>query len=154
MKCSLNRQPMNLLPQLPSKKQSAAVLLEVVLALVLFVAAAAIITAGINSSLDAAERQKLQIHAANLATTVLSELQLGIRPMEAGSPIDMQPPFTNWTCELAFESPEQDMVTGSGGLSVVEVIIRHKESDLVYRQAQMLEPSTAISTNTMESFPE
>ena len=56
----------------PRRWRHAAVLLEVVLALVLFVAAAAVIASAINASLESVERQKLNLHAANLAVTVLS----------------------------------------------------------------------------------
>src|SRR5262245_47136392 len=51
-----------------------AVLLEVVLALALFAAAATIIGAGIHSAIDAVERQKLNAHALDLAVSVISEI--------------------------------------------------------------------------------
>lgn len=130
--------------------RAGTVLLEVVLALVLFVAAAAIITSAINSALDSTERQRLHLHASNLAATALAEIQLGIRSIEQTAAADMEAPFTNWTCEVIIGSDGQELSLGST-LSLVEVVIRHKESELVYRQAQLLEPGKGAESTTFET---
>lgn len=114
-----------------------AVLLEVLLALVLFVAAAAIITASLNASLEGLDRLKLNTHAGNLAVTVLAELQLGIRAADASGEQTFEKPFEEWTWELARTGAETESGEASG-LTQVEVIIRRKNPDLVYRQAQLL----------------
>lgn len=117
--------------------QSGAVLLEVILALVLFVAAAAVISAALSSSLDGIERQKLNLHAANLAVSVFSELEMGARTSETTGPETLEPPFESWTWELAL-TPAEDELGDASGLTLVEVIIRHQEPALVYRLAQMV----------------
>ena len=124
--------------------QRAAVLLEVLLALVLFVVAAAIITASMNASMEGVDRLKLNTHAGNLAVTVLAELQLGIRAADANGEETFEKPFEEWTCEVARTGAETESGESSG-LTQVEVIIRRKNPDLVYRQAQLLklEPAKA-----------
>ena len=129
-----------------------AVLLEVLLALVLFVAAAAIITASMNASLEGLDRLKLNTHAGNLAASVLAELQLGIRTVDVSGEQPFEKPFDEWTCELSRAGAETESGEASG-LTQVEVIIRRKNPDLVYRQAQLLklEPakqSTALTASS------
>src|SRR5258708_4398278 len=87
-------------------RQEGAVLLEVILALVLFVAAAAVLTSGLSSSLDGVERLRLNTHAADLAVTVLSELQLGIKSLALSGPQQFEAPLDAWTWELV-ASPVQ-----------------------------------------------
>src|SRR5204863_6368831 len=78
---------------------SAVVLLEVVLALVLFATAAAIIGAGLSTSIQSVERLRLNAHAANLAVSVLSELQMGTKGFGKRGPQQFEAPFEGWTWE-------------------------------------------------------
>ena len=114
-----------------------AVLLEVLLALVLFVVAAAIITASMNASLEGLDRLKLTTHAGNLAASVLAELQLGSRVADVNGEQPFEKPFDEWTWEVAQVGAETETGDASG-LIQVEVIIRRKNPDLVFRQAQLL----------------
>ena len=66
--------------------RGGSVLLEVVLALALFVGAATVISTGLNASVQAVYRLRQSTHAANLAISVLSELQMHIRPVAAAGP--------------------------------------------------------------------
>jgi hypothetical protein len=126
-----------------------AVLLEVILALVLFVAAAAIVMSGMSASVESVERQRLNAHAMDLAVTVLSELQLGLRSSAMTGPADFEAPFKDWTCELQLLPLESD--TGeTSSLTRVEVIIRHKRSPLVQRLAQVMQLGQA-TTDRKES---
>jgi len=131
------------------RTQRGAVLLEVILALVLFVAAATVIAAGINASLDSVERLRLNTHAANLAVSVLSELQMGSKTLAATGPQQFQAPFEAWTWEVlaspldaksaGFNSAATSRPTDRGmALTRVEVIIRHDDPVLVYRLNQVL----------------
>jgi len=114
----------------------AGVLLEVVLALVLFAAAAVIIGSGLNASVNSATRLRLQAHATDLAVTVLSELQMGVRSVEQPGPEPFAAPFTNWTWQVV--STPLESAPGAANFSNVEVIIRHTETTLVHRLAQIL----------------
>lgn len=112
-------------------------LLEVILALALFVTAAAIVTSGMNASADNLDRQRLNTHAANLAATVLAEIQLGIRPTSEAGEQPFTAPFDLWTAELSV-TPAETETGEASGLLRVEVIIRHKESTLVRRLTQVI----------------
>jgi type II secretory pathway pseudopilin PulG len=114
-----------------------SILLEVILALALFVTAAAIVTSGMNASADSLERQRLNTHAGNLAATVLAEIQLGIRSPAAGGEQPFLAPFDKWTAELVV-SPTETETGAASGLLRVEVIIRHQEAQLVRRLSQVV----------------
>jgi len=113
----------------------------VVLALVLFVGGAAVIAGALHASLEGVVRQRLNTHAVNLAITVLSELQIGLRSADTAGPESFAPPFEEWTWQLALAGLGEHE-TEPSGLTRVEVIIRHKDPPLVYRLAQVvkLEP--------------
>lgn len=131
-------------PSACSPRQRGTALLEVILALALFVTAAAIVTSGMSASTDNLDRQRRQTHAANLAATVLAELQLGIRPTSEAGEQPFAAPFEQWTSELVVTPTETESGEASGLLRV-EVIIRHQESALVRRLAQVIrvpDPST------------
>lgn len=114
-----------------------AALLEVIIALALFVATAAIITSALSASLDSLDRQRRTLHAANLANSVMAELQLGIRAPGNTGAQPFEAPFDQWTWELAITGSETE--TGeSSDLSRAEVIIRHKEFPTVRRLAQLI----------------
>jgi type II secretory pathway pseudopilin PulG len=125
-----------------------AVLLEVVLALVLFAAAAAIIGAGLHSAINGVERQKLSAHAINLAVSVLSEIQMGLRNAESAGPEPFDSPFDHWTWQLVL-TPTETEDGEPGDLTSVEVIIRHDAPAQVQRLTQVLKlekKSTATLT--------
>lgn len=131
-------------------KADASVLLEVVLALALFVAAATVISAGINSSIQAAQRLRLGTHAANLAISVMSEMQMHIRPIANAGPEAFSPPFEKWKYQvLVSEAAESSM--GTDALQSVEVVITHSEENTVQRLSQLFRASEiALSaTNNM-----
>ena len=131
-----------------------AVLLEVILALVLFAAAAAIIGAGIHSAINGVERQKLNAHAMNLAVSVISEIQMGLRTVESVGPESFASPFDHWTWELVLAAVEDEAGEVSD-LTRVEVIVRHDEPALVHRLTQWLKLEKKLSTTTTAavSFP-
>lgn len=120
---------------------SGVVLLEVILALVLFVAAAAILTATMNTSIASVERQKLSLRAENLASSVLAEIQLGARSAESASALVFEPPFDDWSGEIAVTPTETEGGSASQ-LSLVEVVVRHKGAPMVQRQSQLLNLSS------------
>lgn len=122
-----------------------AILVEVVLALALFVAAAAVISGALSASMDSVERLRLNAHAADLAVTVLSELQMGTRSAEGTGPQDFDLPFEDWTWEV-LQAPVDNGATEETRLTHVEVIIRHKTSSLVYRLNQVLRLNPPKST--------
>jgi len=140
-------------PPIHPRRASGAVLLEVLLAVALFVAAAAIATASLNSSLRSLERQRLQTHAIQLASSVLAEIQLGIRSSTGGASAaqPFETPFQDWTWEIVTDSGAADY-SESNPLERIEVVIRHRTEPVVHRLAQRLPPrlsSPAGSTNSL-----
>ena len=128
-------------------ERAGAVLIEVILALVLFLGAATIIGTALNSSATGVERLRRSAHAADLATSVLSELQIGSRSLAVSGPEPFEPPFDTWMCEVRTMPIEQREETKAGSLIQVEVVVRDTESDLVYRLFQTM-PLSSVHTGT------
>ncbi len=118
-----------------SRNNGGAILLEVVLALALFVAAVAVVSSALNSSMSSLERQRGAMHAANLAATVHAELDLGLRSTESPGPEPFAEPEAQWTWELA-QSEVGEPGDGESGLARIEVVIRNTNSAGVFRLAQ------------------
>lgn len=133
-------------PPRSAARRRGTALLEAILALALFVTAAAIVTSGMSASTDNLDRQRRNTHAANLAATVLAEIQLGIRSTAEAGEQPFAAPFEQWTAELVV-TPTETEAGEASGLLRVEVIIRHKDSALVRRLAQVIRvPNTAART--------
>jgi type II secretory pathway pseudopilin PulG len=132
---------------------SGSVLLEVVLALALFVGAATIISTGINASVRSVDRVRLQNHAINLAITVLSEMQMQIRPVATAPPEAFPPPFQDWTCQVDI-AETQSTLESPTSLRPVEIIIRHTQENVVHRLTQLLPaPDTSAETDLIARRP-
>src|SRR5262245_31242805 len=68
------------------RSREGAVLLEVVLSLLLFVAAVAVVSSALNSSMESIHRQRSRMHAANLAATIHAEIDMGLRATDRLGP--------------------------------------------------------------------
>jgi len=132
------------------RQERGTVLLEVILGLALFVVTVAIVSSGINSSVNAVERLRLSTHAANLSATVISEIKLGALPTLVADPEPFAAPFTNWTYQvqpLAEGDPDS-----AGGLQTLEVVIRNTNSAYEFRFGEML-PTVSASSTDLVSEP-
>jgi hypothetical protein len=128
-----------------SFRRCGAVLLEVVAALMLLLAAVSIITAALNASMSSVERLRLNTHAASLAVSVLSELQIGIRSIAVTGPQSFEEPFQDWTWELVSGEAGIDRKESSQ-IKSVEIVIRHEEPPVTYRLSEMIQiPDTAVA---------
>jgi hypothetical protein len=127
------------------------VLLEVVLALVLFVTAAVILSSGLSSSMDALERLRLNAHAADLGVSVLSELQLGIKSTALGGAQPFGAELEGWTWEVQATPVSHDS-EGTNSFQRVEVVIRHDDPELVYRLTQVV-PGWQLTGGGQERLP-
>jgi hypothetical protein len=114
-----------------------AILFEVVLALALFVFAAAVISGGFSASLKSVDRMRAELDASNLAASTLAEIALGLKPMSASPPTGFEPPFERWNWEVEVTEPSEDLDMG-GGLTLVEVIIRNETLQRETRLARMM----------------
>ena len=116
---------------------AGAVLFEVVLALVLFSFAAIIIGNSFSSSLRSVDRMRNDLDAANLAISTLSEIELGIKPLETSPPTEFEEPFEKWTWQIEVTEPSENLDLG-GGLSLVEVIVQSADLRQEARIARLL----------------
>jgi hypothetical protein len=112
----------------------------VVLALALFVGAATVITAGINASIQAVDRVRLQNHAANLAISLMSELQMHARPIAPIGPESFEAPFQGWLYRIAVEEGQQE-IGEAEALRPVEVIVWNPQEGVTHRLTQFFRAS-------------
>ena len=119
----------------PRTRTQGAILFETVLALGLFAAAAAIIIGGLNRSIASLDRQRLNAQATDLAISVLSELQLGIRNSNAAGPESFPYPFEGFSWELQWAPFDGPRVAS---LRRVEVKIEHGQSGAITRLMALL----------------
>lgn len=119
--------------------KSGVVLFEVILALVLFSFAAIIIANSFSSSLRSVDRMRNDLDASNLAISTLSEIELGIKPIETSPPTEFGEPFEKWTWQIETTKPNEDLDMG-GALTLVEVIIINEDLGLETRIARMIRP--------------
>ncbi len=128
----------------PCRSRRGVVLLEVVLALALFVMAALVVLAGLNSALDTAQRVQREAEAADLAVSLLSEIQMGLLPPEDVGPEPYEDEaYADWTWEVYTEPYEE--LTAEVELpefTTVHVIVRHEPSGYTYRLVELMTPDT------------
>lgn len=121
------------------RQTRGAVLLEVLLALGLFVFTAAVVSSGLHAAVDRTLRLRAQTHALDLAVSVLSEVQMGIRPAQAAGPEAFEAPFAQWTWEV--EAVPSTLGTEEvAGLQLVTVVVRGGEPATVQRLTGILAP--------------
>ena len=123
--------------------KSGVVLFEVILALVLFSFAAIIIANSFSSSLRSVDRMRNDLDATNLAISTLSEIELGIKPIETSPPTEFEEPFEKWTWQIETTKPNEDLDMG-GGLTLVEVIIINEDLGRETRIARMIRSPAEI----------
>ena len=122
------------------REPSGAILFEVVLALALFVFAAAVISGGFSTALMSVDRMRAELDASNLAISTLAEIELNLKPMTTSPPAEFEPPMERWTWQVEVTEPSEDLDM-SGGLTLVEVIVRNEEKEKETRFARMIRAS-------------
>lgn len=125
--------------RIPGARRRGAVLLEVVLALALFLTGAGVVVGSLLTSIEAARRVRDEARAADLAVTILSEVQLGlIAPEETPAP----QPFTDapeWTWQLRAQ-PVED-ADPLAALVRVEVVVTRVDGRYASRLARLVRPA-------------
>ncbi len=109
----------------------AAVLLEVVLALALFAATSAIVLGSLNACLRAARGIRQEAAAADLAVTLLSEIQMGLVPLRDAGPEAYEKPLDAWTWQVVTTAYTDR--SGEAGLRRVEIIVTYAPRAYVHR---------------------
>lgn len=131
------------------------VLLEVVLGLALFFITAVFVMDGLSASLRAVDKARLDSTAADLTVTVMSEIQLGLVPMqdEGPHPFDRLG-YEQWTWEIVVM--ELDDLTQFPQLKQVEAIIRNDDEQFTHRKSQLMweDPNAGEEEEAEEELPE
>ena len=108
-------------------------LLEVIFALSLFAAAAAVIAGSFSACARSVGRLRIQAVADNLAVTLLSEMQLGFVPPVDDGPTDYPEPYKDWSWEIV-TSDVDDVIDAEGPVMMrIEIIIRHAGGECTRR---------------------
>jgi len=136
---------MNLHSHYLRRLNSGVVLFEIVLALVLFTLSVTIISSSYSASLRSIDRMRAELDGANLAISTLTEIQLGLKPMETTPPTEFEPPFEKWSWQVEVTEPSEDLDMG-GGLSLIEVIIRSEKLEHESRLARMIRGQASTPT--------
>lgn len=120
-------------------REGGAVLLEVVLALGLFVFAAAVITSSLNVVVQRTLRLRSQTHALDLAASVLAEIEMGMRRPQSAGPEPFEAPYAEWNWQI-LASAETVGTATRPGLQQVTVIVRQESGPIVQRLGALLAP--------------
>jgi type II secretory pathway pseudopilin PulG len=112
-------------------------LLEVLFALTLLAAGAAVILSGLGASAQRTSELRSEVHGADLAVSILSQIQMGwIEPITDG-PYPGDPPHQDWTWEVFVE--DMPSLSEMDPLMIrVEVIARNLQRDMEYSLVQIL----------------
>jgi len=137
------------------RRRSAVVLLEVVVALALFFGAALVVLAGLNASLRTAQRVQFEAEAADLAVTLLSEIEMGLVAAADDGPNEYEDEeLADWTWEIVTAPFEEEVVElALPEFLHVEVVIRHVPSGQTYRLGQLIS-SELVEPPTEQAEPE
>lgn len=123
-----------------TSRAAGVVLLEVVLSLALFFGAALVVLAGLSASLRTAQRVQVEAEAADLAVTLLSEIQMGLVPLVDDGPNDYEyEELAGWSWEITAE--RFDEVVTEPVLPEffrVQIAVRHAPSGYTYRLTQLM----------------
>lgn len=126
-------------------------LLEVVLALAVFFGVAVTILGGLSVCLRSAQQVREEAVAADLAITVLSELQMGLLAVADTPATPFEDPFADWTWQTTV-TPVEAVVPGLE-MTQVEIIVRSTLDGFTYRLYQLLpvEEEILATAPTMET---
>jgi hypothetical protein len=126
-------------PLTTCRRPAGIVLLEVLFALALLSAGVAVILSGLGGSAREATRMRTAADGADLAVSVLSQVQAGMIEIRTDGPFPAEEPHLDWTWELLVE----DVLLGSEydpAMLQVEVVVRHEPSGYTHRLVQLMAP--------------
>jgi len=128
-------------------RRRATVLLEVVIALALFFGAAVVVLVGLHSGVVAARKLRLEARAADLAVTLLSELQMGQLAVEdAGPEAYDEEALADWTWQVVTGDVEDTWdLEDIPPMKRVEILIACPRRAFTYRLVHFFAPETATA---------
>ena len=146
-------------PTIRGAQQRAAVLLEVIVSMVIFVAASGLTLSTASNVLDGLDRQRRQMQAADIAASLLAELEAGLISINdlrddpsatvgsfrnsSRTDFDREQTEPQWRIEISTERSEFE------GLSLVTIEVREaRENTAMQTQQQMAGAVSARSEIT------
>ena len=120
----------------PRFRARAVALLEVVLALAVFFGVAVAILGGLSMCMRSAREVRLEAQAADLAITVLSEIQMGLGQIADAGPSPFEDPYADWTWQTV-ATPVSTPIDGTE-LTQIEIVVRNAVNGYTYRLYQLL----------------
>jgi hypothetical protein len=134
-------------------RRRAAVLLEVILALVLFFSGGAVILGSLGSSINALQRVRLEAQGVDLGATLLSEIQMGLVDVADAGPEDYEDEsLAGWGWQIV-TSPS-DRTGLDVRLTRVEIIIFNKTHGYTYRLAHLFPEQSEGELTAGRNIPE
>ncbi len=122
----------------PPSRSGGTILMEVILALGLFMVTGAVVCGAFSSSFRAVDNVRLQAEAADLAVTKLSEIQIGqLEPDNDGPNAYEEEDLEDWTWEIAAAPLESDLMSDVRLLQV-EIVITNTVRGTTYRLVQLM----------------
>ena len=125
------------------RRPRGVVLLEVLLAMTLFLLSAIVVGAAMSGSIAATTDMRQEDKAVNMAKTVLAQIASGVSSPVTTAATEFDPVKPGWTYEI-----QADDLADAHALKRVTVIIRSTQAvpPVVYRVTQwMLDPTAALS---------
>jgi type II secretory pathway pseudopilin PulG len=128
---------------------AALALLEVVLAMGLFIMAAVFVMDALSASLAAVRRAEIEADGIDLASSVLAMAEAGALPVTSAGPEPSQTD-AEFSWQMVVTTPTD--LAGLPGLKHVEVIVKHEQGQ-VFRLAQLIADDGGAETSS-SSGPE
>jgi type II secretory pathway pseudopilin PulG len=119
-----------------TRRRTGVALLEVVLSIGIFVGIASVVLLSFHACVRTANRLKLEAKAADLAVTLLSEVQMGLIERGESPPQALAEPDEEWTWEL--RAAPAELAPDIMPLLRVEVILVNTERDFTYRLVHVM----------------
>ena len=135
-----------------SKNKTGIVLLEVIIALTLFVVAAAVIGSATNSSMQATVDMQRSAHAVNIVRSILAEMEIGqVEITDKSETACEDDEDKGWTYTITTE----DVADDAPGLKKVTVAVTDSDSfrPHTYRLTQWILDLDALSERAEECAP-
>jgi len=126
----------------PSRADAGTILLEVIIALVLFLTAAAVVFSGLSASYTALKRANLSASAADLAVTKLSEIQMGLVDLTSSGPNSYEEEeLAGWSWQVVAEPAQSDVLFEPRQVRL-EIVIAHEDPAYACRLVHLVFPDS------------
>jgi len=120
--------------------KDGVVLLEVILAIALFMSAAGVLGAALHAGMRAGREIRVASQAEDLAVTKLSEIQMGLLDAADAGPNAYEDDgrLADWTWQIVTTAADNTVITPGLNEKRVEIIIRNAPANYTYRLTTLL----------------